>query len=255
MEASPGWLFNTVVGSVLLPPLNLLLLAAFGLWLSRKRPRAGRATCAVALLLLAFLSTGVGSAMVARTLESQAPPLADPVRPDAEAIVVLGGGRHGGAPEYGGGEIPNGYTLARLRYGAWLQRASGLPVLVSGGAPDGGAHTEGDLMAQVLRDEFGVPVRWVENASNNTAQNAQYSARILREAGIKKIALVTHAMHMPRARRVFEEQGLTVLVAPTAYVSYAPASVGRWLPSAAGLHTSWYAMHEWLGLLWYRLRR
>ena len=216
---SVSWIVNTLAGSILLPPLNLILLAGLGLWLARKRPRLGLGVSALALALLTALSTGVGARFLARPLESENAALASPRQVDAQAIVVLGGGRILDAPEYGGQDVPKMTTLGRLRYGAYLQRATGLPLLVTGGAPDGFAGSEADMMARILRDEMSVPVRWIENASDNTAQNAQFSAKILQEAGVKKIALVTDALHMPRARRAFEQYGMAVQPAPTAFAS------------------------------------
>lgn len=248
-------MFNTIIGTVLLPPLNLILLAGLGLWLARKRPRLGLSVSALSLALLTALSTGVGARLLARPLESQNPPIRSPKQIDVQAIVVLGGGRVLDSPEYGGEDVPKMTTLGRLRYGAYLQRATGLPLLVSGGAPDGAAGSEADMMARVLRDEMGLSVRWVENASDNTAQNAQFSAKMLRAAGVEKIALVTDALHMPRARRAFEQAGLTVLPAPTAFVTGERVSLKAWLPGWRGLHVSYYALHEWLGSLWYRMHR
>jgi len=251
---SASWIFNTVIGTVLLPPFNLILLCAIGLLLARKRPRLGLAVSGLALLALTALSTGFFASQLARPLENRNPPLASVKGVDAQAIVVLGGGRLASAPEYGGADVPKLVTLGRVRYGAYLQRASGLPLLVSGGSPQGAAEGEAVLMARVLRDELGVPVRWIEDASDDTAQNAQFSARMLREAGVRKIVLVTDALHMPRARRAFEQHGMTVVAAPTVFATRGRYSFNSWLPTAAGLDLSYYAMHEWLGLLWYQLQ-
>lgn len=250
---SASWVFNTVVGTVLLPPFNMILLSALGLLVARTRPRLGMAISALALLGLTALSTGFVARQLGHPLEERNPPLVSPKDLDAEAIVVLAGGRLPKAPEYGGADVPKLSTLGRMRYGAYLQRASGLPLLVSGGSPDGAPEGEAVLMARVLQDEMGVPVRWIEDASDNTAQNAEYSARLLRQAGVQKIALVTDGLHMPRARRAFEQHGLTVQAAPTVFVFRGEYSFNSFLPMARGLELSHYALHEWLGLLWYQL--
>lgn len=248
-------MFNSLIGTILLPPLNLILLTALGLWLTRKRPRLGVAISAAGLALLTIFSTGVGARLLARPLENQNPPLASVEQIKAQAIVVLGGGRILDAPEYGGQDIPKMTTLGRLRYGAYLQRATGLPVLVSGGAPDGRAGSEAEMMARILQDEMSVPVRWIENKSDNTAENAQFSAKLLHDAGVKQIVLVTDALHMPRARGAFEQFGMTVQPAPTVFTTTERISRRAWLPGATGMQTSYYALHEWLGLIWYRLHQ
>jgi uncharacterized SAM-binding protein YcdF (DUF218 family) len=250
-----SWIITNAVSTFLLPPLSLILLCGLGLMMQNRRPRLGRRLSALALLLLAFLSTGVGASLLVRPLEDLAPPLTSTRNLPADAIVVLGGGRLANAPEYGNQDVPNLTTPGRLRYAAVLQRATGLPLLVTGGAPDGAPQAEAVLMAQVLRDEFAVPVRWIEQASDNTAQNAQFSAQLLQPAGVRRIVLVTDALHMARARQVFEYYGLQVLAAPTVFYGYPRPSPLRWLPSAGALRLSHYALHEWLGLAWYRLRQ
>ena len=109
-------------------------------------------------------------------------------------------------------------------------------------------------MARVLREDFRTPVKWVEERSRDTAQNAQFSARILKAAGVRKVLLVTHAMHLPRAREAFIREGMEVVDAPTAFYARSPFSMMQLLPSANGLYRSFYATHEWVGLMWYRLR-
>lgn len=252
---SASWIFNTTVGALLLPPFSLVLLCAIGLALAPRRPRLGRGICALALLLLSALSTEAGALLLVRPLEERVAPLATGIGQGAQAIVVLGGGRLSNAPEYGGQDVPSLTTLARLRYGARLQRETGLPLLVSGGAPDGRPQGEAALMARVLREDFKVPVAWVEHRSDDTAQNAQFSAQLLHEAGVTRILLVTDALHMARAARVFERQGLQVVAAPTVFYGRAQPTPMQWVPSAVALRLSHYALHEWIGLAWYWLRQ
>lgn len=251
---SASWIFNTIVGGILLPPINGLLLCLLGLVLARKRPRIGIALGLSGVVLLTALSTGLVARQLAQPLESQNPPLSAASRLDVQAIVILGGGRLQSAPEYGHRDVPSLVTQARLRYGAALQRRSGLPVLVSGGAPDGRQVSEAALMAQLLREDLQVPVRWIEQGSDDTAGNARLSAHMLQAAGIHRIALVTDALHMPRARRAFEVAGLQVLPAPTVFAGHSWSALWYWLPNAKALQVSYYALHEWLGLAWYRLR-
>ena len=109
-------------------------------------------------------------------------------------------------------------------------------------------------MALSLKDDFGIGVRFVEDRSRNTAENAALSAELLAQAGISRIVLVTHAIHMTRAARSFEEQGLAVVPAPTVFTGVAPAGAASWLPTASALARSALALHEQVGRLWYRLR-
>jgi uncharacterized SAM-binding protein YcdF (DUF218 family) len=245
---------TNAVSALLLPPLNLVLVCALGLLLRRRRPRLGLALGGGALGLLVVFSTSVGSRLLVGPLESRAAPLASARDTGAQAIVVLGGGRISNAPEYHGQDIPTLPALARLRYAARLQRETGLPLLTTGGTPDGASEPEADSMARVLREDFAVPARWVEGRSNNTAENARFSASLLRPAGINRILLVTDAMHMPRSRAIFETVGFDVIPAPTIFYSRERLTALDFLPGGEALRRSEYALHEWIGLLWYRLR-
>lgn len=240
------------LSALLLPPLNLILLCAAGLWLRRSRPRLGLALGAGALATLVILSTPAGALLLLAPLENRNPPLASAQGTGAQAIVALGGGRMMRAQEYGGRDIPSPPTLARLRYAAKLHRETGLPVLASGGAPEGAAEPEAALMARSLQQDFEVPVRWIESRSHDTAQNAAFSAPLLAQAGVRRILLVTDGIHMPRARTAFERAGIEVVAAPTALWSRARLTPADFLPGGEGLRRSHYALHEWIGIAWYR---
>jgi uncharacterized SAM-binding protein YcdF (DUF218 family) len=242
------WLATNVIATILLPPLNGLSMIALGVLLWRRRPWLGRVTCLVGFLALWILAMPVVGDALLRTLEGD-PLRAEDLR-EAQAIVVLGGGRYLNAVEYDGDTV-NQRTLARLRYAAKLQRETGLPVLVTGGAPEGWGEPEGELMRRILHDEFGVPVRWVESASADTRQNALLSAPLLKADGITRVALVTHAWHIPRAIVSFERAGLSVIPAPTGF-HRSPVRPLDFLPFR--YTESRYALHEWIGLLWHRLR-
>lgn len=250
------WLLINTVSALLLPPLNLLIAALIGYSMRRRWPRLSATVIAGAFLLLVVLSTTAGSRLIIAPLENLSSPLRSGERSgtDAQAIVVLGGGRIVGAPEYEGRDVPRPEVLARLRYGAALHRKSQLPLLVTGGTPDGGIESEAALMARVLREDFSVPTRWIESESVNTAQNAELSAAMLAAAGVKRILLVTDAVHMPRARMIFRHHGLQVTPAATMFLSAGPLDPIDFVPSGRALAASHYGMHEWIGLLWYRLR-
>jgi uncharacterized SAM-binding protein YcdF (DUF218 family) len=249
---SSAWLLTNGFSALLLPPLNLLISCAFGILMRRRWPRAGTAIALLSLALLVILSTAAGARLLIGPLEAMTPALAAPDAARAQAIVVLGGGRRRNAPEYGSQDVPLATVLARLRYAVRLHRQTGLPILVTGGRPEGHGDAEAELMARVLRDDFNAPPRWVEGDSDNTAQNAQYSAAILRQAGVSHILLVTDALHMPRAERVFAQAGLSVTAAPTSFLASGALIAADFIPGS-GLSGSHYAMHEWIGLLWYRV--
>jgi uncharacterized SAM-binding protein YcdF (DUF218 family) len=198
------------------------------------------------------LSTPWIGGLLLRTLEIRGPVQTDELH-DADAIVVLGGGRRIGAAEYGGDTL-NALSLERLRYAAFLARSSGLPLLVAGGKPGGGMLAEGPLMRRILQSEYNLSPRWVEDASRTTWENARLSAAQLRRDRIRRIVLISHSWHLRRAAPRFEAEGFDVIPAGIQVASPRPGSVLDMLPTPAGLRDSTFALHEWLGILWYKLR-
>lgn len=247
-----NWFFTNLLGAFLLPPLNLLLLAAVALWLWHTRPAIARVLLTSALGLLWLLSTPFFAEALLQSLEGE-PYVTDTKKPLADAIVVLGGGTYFHAPEYGGDTV-NQYTLQRLRFAAKLQRETGKPLLVSGGKPLGNATSEAAQMKQVLEQEFNVPVQWAEGESDNTFENARLSRKTLQQAGISRIYLVTHAWHMPRAVLAFRQAGFEVVPAPTAFTTRYRIDLLAFIPNAYALRDSRIFMHELIGTLWYQLK-
>jgi uncharacterized SAM-binding protein YcdF (DUF218 family) len=249
-----SWLVTNALAALLLPPLNLLLLGLCGIILRRHWRRLGNALIWLAIVLLLLLSTWAGAHWLSAPIEQRSLPLAAVKGSGAQAIVILGGGRLYAAPEDEGRDLPGRQTLLRLRHGAHLQRQTGLPILVSGGTPEGAGESEAALMARSLREDFRVPVKWIESGSDNTAQNALLTKQQLQQAGITRVLLVTDALHMPRAQAIFVRAGLSVIAAPTAFIAQKPLSAEDFIPNAKALEASHYALHEWLGALWYQLR-
>lgn len=244
-----SWLLTNFIAAFLLPPLNLLLVGGAGLMLLRRRPRLGKGLLVCSLAMLWLLATPI---VAGKFLDSLMPPPSVLTGKEADAIVILGGGRIKNSVEYDG-DTTKTFTLERVRYGALLARKLRKPVLVTGGAPGGERISEGEIMRDVLQDEYRVPVRWVEGHSLNTRENARYSADILAKAGIKRVYLVTHAWHLARAVPEFEQAGLSVIPAGIGYRLYGDLELFDLIPSAPALLNSYLASHEWIGLLWYRL--
>ena len=249
------WLIKNISGTFLLPPMILCVLGGVGWLLLKRKPRLGKSLLALSLALLFALSTPLVASALMRQLEKNITALPLDGARSAEAIVILGGGVYHDAPEYATDTV-GGLTLERLQYGAYLQRKTGLPLLVTGGSPEGDTP-EADLMQHSLEQDFKVPVRWVETRSLDTAQNAQFSAAILKAEGISRVLVVSHAWHLPRAQIAFTAHGLTMIAAPTRF-GYVHGSrpgpqIFNYLPQARALLKSHFALHELLGILWYRL--
>ncbi|MCG6656178.1 YdcF family protein [Halomonas campisalis] len=229
---------------LLLPPTLNVLLVLLGLLLGARR-LLGALLVIAGLFGLLLLATPLASHALRHSLEAHEVPGPGQLG-TAQAIVILGGGRDYVAPEFGWGDAPANPTWRRLAYGAHLQRQTGLPILVSGGRVHDEERAEASLMAAALREVFEVPVQWLEGESRNTAENARFSAELLRLEDIGDILLVSQAWHLPRAVAAFEAAGLSVVAAPTEFASPPPQGLRAWLPRAYHLNQSTRALHEWL---------
>ena len=243
-----GWATN-LVSALLHPPLNLILLGAIGILLLKRRPRTGKILVVSALALLSLLSTPFVAETALQKLETL--PALSPFD-SVQAIVVLGAGTYFNAPEYEGNTV-NRLGLERIRYAARLHRLTRKPILATGGTPLGSNSSEAAQMRDVLEKEFRVPVRWIEEASGNTRDNAYKSFAILKKDGVSRIALVTHAWHMPRATREFEQAGFKVIPAATAYTTRYKTDLSAFIPTAGALQKSSFFFHEVIGMIWYWL--
>ena len=232
-------LLKSLARKLILPPAGLLIVAVVGLLLMPRRRKLG----------VALVISGVGglwlcaTPAVADVLMSLAEryPSLDPSRPvNAQAVVILGGGSVRMAPEYGGWAAESD-TLARLNYGAFVARRTALPILVSG-SPE-----EAQAMSLTLTRDLGVRVRWIENQSGDTYENARFSARLVRPDGIHRIILVTGSSHEWRAAHEFMGAGFDVVPAPVGGDVPRGRGVSRFIPSCEGLQRSTAALYELIG--------
>lgn len=202
-----------ILKTLILPPGLIIVLLVLAFFVSRGL--AARLLIFVATALLTVLSLPIVGGHLLASLEPYPALITEaPLPADARAIVVLASEKYANAPEYGGDTVGQ-RTLARVRYGAYLAKRTGLPLYVTGGGWNEDASTLGDLMAKTLEEELGVRVAGIEDRSTTTRENAKFTVPMLRDAGIDHALLVTHAWHMSRAMEAFQREGLTVTAAPT----------------------------------------
>lgn len=152
----------------------------------------------------------------------------------AQAIVVLGGGL---SRDYQRRIIPNSFTQLRLSQAIVQQEVTGLPILLSG--------VESPWMQKWLLDK-GSQASWLESRSMNTCENARFTALLLQQqGGAAQVELVTDYYHMPRARRLFAQNGIETVpvVAPL------PGDPSPWWPDVRNMAHSRRAMHELIAVL------
>lgn len=246
-------------------PLGLAILLILASLLLRKRPRLRTVGEILALILLLLSSNHWVAFALARSLEWQFLPGDD--IPPAEVIVLLGGGTEPAHAPRISPEL-NGAGDRLLRAANLYHQGKAPAILASGGNItwlENHSSTPASDMAELL-DRMGVPSSavWLEDRSQNTYENALYSAQILKQKGITQVILVTSAMHMPRSAALFRKQGIQVIPAPSDYAvtqeswNELTSSPSAWMinlmPSAGSLGLTSACLKEYLGMLAYWLR-
>ncbi|MDH4060975.1 MAG: YdcF family protein [Aquincola sp.] len=256
--------WKPVLSALLLPPVPLLLLTLFGARLMFWRRGLGWLLIVLAVLGLWLASCSAAGEWLQKSVLSPPPALsadriADMRKAMASgkgsiAVVVLGGGREASSPEYGVASL-SPLALERLRYGIWLGRDIGAPVMYSGGlahAAEPGA-AEAEIAAEIATREFMRPLRWAEPRARDTRENAQFSTAMLKEQGIQQVVVVTHGWHMPRALRAFKEAAQRndakweIVAAPMGLARRVERPALRWMPSGEGFMLVRSVLREKLG--------
>lgn len=251
---------------IFLYPVGLIFLLLLACVLLRNNQRFLRILLLAVLLILVVAGNRWVSLGLVRSLEMRFSP---PTTIDqVDAIVLLGGGTEILAPPRPLPEV-NG-AGDRITYAVKLYREGrSAYILASGGripwyGPASSTPAE-EMLA--LLEFMGVPSEAVilESKSQNTAENAEFSAVLLQKYNANSVLLVTSAMHMPRAVAYFETLGVEIFPAPTDFI----VSEAEWqglvesgpvalflsfFPTSGSLNQTTNALKEYLGLLVFHLQ-
>lgn len=247
--------FKKFVTPFLLPPgifILILVVAGLGMTFSR-RWRIGLMSLVLGLCLWG-LSIAPVAGYLMRGLESG---FSIPDNPSGDVIILLGGGIIDRVPDLTGMAAPSPLMMGRVVAAVRLYRRLGLPIIVTGGRGAGdGAVAEAPVIRRILVD-LGVPANAVteEDRARDTAQNARLTAAICRQRGFSRPILLTAAYHLKRARMAFDATGMAVTPFPAYFLGSrgTPVSWRHLLPRAGVLHASSSALHEYIGILYYRV--
>ena len=233
----------------------LALLGLFCLWFTRKQ-KTGKVLVTFSTLLLGFFSYGSVSDILVKPLEQEYKPIKQfEALKDIKWIVVLGGGSrvYPGLP-------PSTYlsdaSLIRLSEGVYIHnRLPGSKLIVTGRSGFEGITPVAEVMEKVAV-EWGVELEDIvlEAEATDTKDHPIYVKEIV---GRDMFILVTSASHMPRAMGLFRKHGLEPIPAPTDYMVMereGGLTPGVFFPSAGALENAGRTVHEYLGILWAKLR-
>ncbi|MFI8482464.1 YdcF family protein [Pseudomonas sp. NPDC078700] len=245
-----------LIKQLCMPPGVLFILLILAWWLRKRAPRIATGCFLCGAGGLYVMSLPVAVEWVAQQVETEPALSAAQVgqlAQTADAIVVLGAGRDQGDAAWGEDQ-PSALAIERLRYASRLAKASGLPVLITGGLHFGQPPSEAAMMAKVLAEDFSVATRWQESQSRTTWENALFSRQILEPERINRVVLVTQAFHMARSRWSFEQVGFQVVSAPVGSLASQDARPdGGWLPDGKAFMRSVWLINEVIGRVAYRL--
>jgi uncharacterized SAM-binding protein YcdF (DUF218 family) len=256
------WLKKTVSFWLMPVPLCLAMLVA-GILVAHlgRRSRLGRALVGVAAaLLLLFSNKGVSNGLL-RPLEARYPPIPElaPGAPLPRAlgrcrfVAVLGGG-HSDIPGMPATSQLSSSALGRIVEAVRLLRVLPDARLIVSGPGEPGRPSHAAVLAQAARSLGVDPARitLIETALDTEDEAAAVAAIV----GGAPVALVTSAWHMPRAALLFRRTGTDFLACPADFEARAGprTHLGDLGWDSESLERSTFAVHEWLGLLWLRIR-
>jgi uncharacterized SAM-binding protein YcdF (DUF218 family) len=246
--------FKKFISAFILPPgIFIVFLFVAGLWMARRKNWKAAITAGILAIFLWLPATSPVADRLMMRLENG---LSMPRQVKGDVIILLSGGVIEGVEDLTGSGAPTDDTMARIVTAVRVQRLIHVPIIVSGGSAFAGRVPEAYVVKRFLCD-LGVPEEMVilEDKSRDTDENARFSVEICTRQGFGKPLLVTSAYHMRRAMIAFTHQKMRVVPLPA---NFTPRHPKRYiwlafLPSAGSERRTTYALHEYIGILFYRL--
>jgi uncharacterized SAM-binding protein YcdF (DUF218 family) len=250
------FILSKTAGFLALPSNLLIVVALLGLLLLLVRfRRTGMALLIAGVLLLAIDGFSPLGALMIKPLENRFPPW-DPARGAPDGIIILGGAI---SPSLSDGrpDPALGASASRITVVAKLARAFPAARIVYSGGKSRifpGHFGEADFVLPLL-ESFGIaPSRvTLEGRSRTTAENAAFTKALVNPKPGERWLLVTSAAHMPRAVGCFRRVGFPVEAYPVDWRTPKSGVEPFSHSFADNLALTDNAMHEWLGLVSYRL--
>lgn len=251
------FVLKKIISPFFMPVPACLFLAVLGLiflWFTR-RQKTGKLLLTISTIFLGLLSYGAVSDMLARPLEQEYAPLTDyQSLKNVKWIVVLSGGSCVD-PALPLSTYLSDASLARLTEGVFLHnRLPETKLILTGRSGFEGITPVAEVMADTAK-EWGVDSEdiVVEKEATDTKDHPIYVKELV---GSGPFILVTSASHMPRAMGLFRKHGMEPIPAPTDYMVKEREALtpGVFFPDADSLDKAERAIHEYLGILWGKLR-
>lgn len=251
------FMFKKIVGPCFDPLsvcLALLIAGLLLLWFTKKQ-RLGKVLVSIGLVVLVLASYGWFSAPFVRPLESKFPALMQVnTLPEIKWIIVLGGGVAADKSIPANIQLSDA-SLARLIEGVRLHNALPQTRLLLSGGFTSGPISEAEAMEQTA-SFLGVDKQkmLLDSESKDTEDQARLIKNIV---GNDRFILVTSASHMPRSVALVKKLGLHPIPAPAdrrVIQGTGTISPRVLFPNSANITMIEMAMHEYLGIVWGKMR-
>lgn len=225
----------------------IVALAALTIYLFKRRV-PGRKPLLLIVVLLYGLSLQPVCNFIMKPLENAYTPSPEL---DGDVIVLLGGGTRAGVPDIDGTGQVGSAAANRFLTAVRMQRKTGLPIILSGGAVLAYDANEAEIDKRMLLS-LGVSEEkiFIDDQSRNTAENARFTKRICDEQGWSKPIVVTSAFHMPRSAQFFRREGMDIRPYPCDYYTSGDYHWSSFsiIPESFTLYTSCLAIKEYVGI-------
>jgi len=226
----------------------------------------------ISLILMYVVFTALGTSFLVVPLENMYINSYIEDNDNQYPIIVMGGGINYGSDK----AYLSPYSLQRVVKGYELYRKIATPIVYTGGVAIGQKEIgESEVAVEWLRN-MGVKKEdiVIENKARTTYENGVYvkewlldyyangqNEEIKQEDSSKsgevrsKAYLVTNALHLPRSVMVFKKQGIDVIPVSSGIITDHRQSWLDYLPNRGSLTANMMALHEWMGLVWYKITR
>ncbi len=173
-----------------------------------------------------------------------------------DLIVILGGGLHH-YHNYDEKTTINQRTLERLVFGTYLHKKHSIPILVTGGDVFNIGINEADIMNKIIVERLKGGVKFIENKSKTTEENAKFSSKIFEENNIQKILLVTNSWHLKRSEYFFKMFSPNLEIIPVSGYSYLGDNLNisfkDFIPAMKSFYFHEFILKEYIILFYYKI--
>ena len=159
----------------ILPPGLNVLLAVIGYTVSHFAKLVGQIIIAIALISLWFFCTPITAQLLMDGLQNQYPKLQmNQISKNSDSAIIALSGDYEPSLQSKKDYMLSKPTQSRIHYAAYLYQKTHFPVITSGGPGNKSVPSAAELMREQLQNYFNVPVKWIEDKSKNTKDQARF---------------------------------------------------------------------------------